>query len=58
MVNIVGKYISIVLIASSGVSLYAAPVELKIRALDGAPLETAGVGVPFLVEVTAIKNQK
>ena len=36
-----------------GANLFAAPVELKIKALDGAPLETAGIGVPFLVEVTA-----
>lgn len=33
--------------------LCAAPIELKVMALDGAPLQAAGVGVPFLVEVTA-----
>ena len=33
--------------------LCAVPVELKIKSLDGAPLETAGIGVPFLVEVAA-----
>ena len=32
--------------------LYAVPVELKIMALDGAPLEAVGIGVPFLLEVT------
>ena len=31
----------------------AAPVELKIKSLEGAPIETAGIGVPFLVEVTS-----
>lgn len=29
------------------------PVELKVKSLEGAPLQMAGVGVPFLVEVTA-----
>jgi hypothetical protein len=33
--------------------LWALPVELKIMAIDGSPLESIGIGVPFLVEVTA-----
>lgn len=40
------------LVVGIQVSMYALPVELKIKSLDGAPIETAGIGVPFLVEVT------
>lgn len=52
MVSIVGKYRWLMPFCFC-VALYvnAVPVELKITSLDGAPLESAGVGVPFLVEV-------
>ena len=53
MVNIVGKCRWISLVVGMATTLCAVPVELKIKSLDGAPLETAGIGVPFLVEVTA-----
>ena len=41
------------MVVGMSTTLCAVPVELKIKSLDGAPLETAGIGVPFLVEVTA-----
>lgn len=31
----------------------AAPIEIKIQSLEGVPIEQVGIGVPFLVEVTA-----
>jgi hypothetical protein len=53
MGNIVGKYQWLIpLCMCMAISMYAVPVEFKIKALDGAPLELIGIGVPFLVEVT------
>ena len=50
--NIVGK-ISLCLCTSLCTSLLAGPVELKLHSLEGVPLEQIGVGVPFLIDVTA-----
>lgn len=58
MVNIVGKYQWIIpWCLCMAASVCAVPVEFKIKALDGAPLESAGVGVPFLVEVKVVGRE-
>jgi len=53
MVNIAGKCLGMTL--AIGVSTLCAvqSIDLKIKSLDGAPLQAAGVGVPFLVEVVS-----
>ena len=50
--NIVGK-IGLCICACLNISVVAVPLELKIQSIEGVPLEQVGVGVPFLVDVTA-----
>jgi hypothetical protein len=53
MVNIAGKCLGMTLAIGISTLCAANPIELKIKSLDGAPLQAAGVGVPFLVEVVS-----
>lgn len=53
MVNIAGKCLGMTLAIGISALCAANPIELKIKSLDGAPLQAAGVGVPFLVEVVS-----
>ena len=58
MDNTIGKKCYVLLSVFLIFRIWTVPIDLKIKSLEGEPIEQAGVGVPFLLSVTCSGRDK